>query len=106
MAEVDEAALIGHWIHSYEEDGDGKMIFRREGFAFPRARGRASFELQAGHIWMDRPISSSDGNLRQEGRWTLSEGTDLNLSSSGKDAARVMRIITAEPDRLVLQEKG
>ncbi len=105
MAEIDEAALIGHWIHSHEEDRDGQMIFRRQGFAFPRARGRAAFELQPGHVMMDRPIAPSDGNLGKEGRWTLNAGTDLCLSSSAKAAARVLQIITAEPDRLVLVEK-
>lgn len=82
------------------------MVFRRAGYAFPRARGRAGFELGANNVWVDRPIAPGDGNLRKEGRWELNATGDLCFHRPGQPGiVRSLRLIAVEPDRLMVEEK-
>ena len=106
MGENEFASLIGHWVHSHEEDRPGQMVFRRKGFDFPRARGRAGFELRPGDVWMDHPIAPGDGNLQTEGKWKLTAPDELCLQPPApKGVARVLRLVAVEPDRLVVAER-
>ncbi len=35
-----DRVLLGHWIHSHEEDAHGVTVYRRKGYSFPPSRGR------------------------------------------------------------------
>ena len=105
MAEYDSASLIGHWVHSHEEDRAGQSVFRKAGFAFPRARGRAGFDLEPNHVWVDRPIAPGDGNLRISGQWELNASGELCLRKSGpQGVTRSFRLVEVQPDRMVVEE--
>jgi hypothetical protein len=46
LTEIDREALVGRWLHSYEEDSADALVFRPGDFDFPPARGRDGFELR------------------------------------------------------------
>jgi hypothetical protein len=107
MIRPDKISLIGQWIHSHEEDKEGEQIYRRKGYNFPRARGRAGFELCDDHVWVDHPIAAADGNDRLEGHWDITSSGELELRQSHKDSpGRVLQVVSVEPDRIVVKEKS
>lgn len=95
--------LIGHWVHSHEEDSAGEMIFRPASFSFPRSRGRDSFELQADALIEHGP-GPGDAATETRGTWSLSADGKLSFfRGPGKKASRVLNIASVEPDRLVVR---
>ena len=95
--------LIGHWVHSHEEDSAAGMVFRPASFSFPRSRGRDSFELQADAL-IERGPGPGDAPTERQGTWSVSENGELSFfRSAGKKPARVLKIISAQPERLVVR---
>ena len=96
--------LIGHWVHSHEEDSVAEMIFRPASFSFPRSRGRDSFELQADALIEHGP-GPGDAATETRGTWSVSADGDLSFfRGAGKKAARVLKITSVQPDRLVVRK--
>ena len=95
--------LHQEWVHSHEEDGHDEMVFRPASFKFPPSRGRRSIDLRRdGTVKHARP-GPTDRRQISEGRWEI-DGDTLRLSpASGSQAAEVLRIVSAAPDRLVLR---
>jgi hypothetical protein len=73
MAELDREQLSGHWIHSFEEDVPGEIVYRPKGFSFPRARGRKAFNLQADGSVLDISPGRSDLPETVAGDWNIEE---------------------------------
>ena len=95
--------LIGHWVHSHEEDSPKEMVFRPAHFSFPRSRGRDSFELQADALIEHGP-GPGDAATETRGTWSVSAEGELSLfHGAGKKAARVLKIVSADADRLVVR---
>ena len=95
--------LIGHWVHSHEEDSPTEMIFRPARFNFPRSRGRTSFELQPGAL-IDHGVGPGDAATETRGTWSVSADGQLSLfHGAGKKPARVLKIVSAQKDRLVVR---
>ena len=95
--------LTGHWVHSHEEDSGAEMIFRPAGFSFPRSRGRDSFELKTDAL-IERGPGPGDAATETRGTWSVSADGELSFfHGAGKKAARVLTIVSAEPDRLVVR---
>lgn len=102
MAAIEAASLVGRWVHSREEDTAGQSVYRSADYAFPPARGRDAFELQADGTSIDAPIAPGDGNLSARGRWEL-QGDLLHLYSAGaKTPSRTVRILSAGAGRVVI----
>ncbi len=97
--------LIGHWVHSHEEDRDGEMVFRPASFSFPRSRGRDSFELQKDAL-VQRGHGPGDAATVKGGTWSLSDDGKLTFfDDSGTKAARVLAVLSVAPDRLTLRDE-
>ncbi len=95
--------LLGHWVHSHEEDTATEMVFRPAHFNFPRSRGRASFELQPDAL-IERGPGPGDAATETRGTWSVSDDGKLCFHHGpGKKAAREMKIVSAQPDRLVVR---
>ena len=95
--------LIGHWVHSHEEDSAKEMIFRPASFSFPRSRGRDSFELKT-DVLIERGPGPADAATETLGTWSVSADGELSFfHGAEKKAARVMKIISAKADRLVVR---
>ncbi len=95
--------LIGHWVHSHEEDSAKEMIFRPASFSFPRSRGRDAFELQPDALVEHGP-GPGDAATETRGTWTVTADGALSFfRGGGKKAARVLKIASVQPDRLVVR---
>ncbi len=96
--------LIGNWVHSHEEDAGNEMVFRPSDHTFPRSRGRDSFELQANAAIVRGP-GPGDATAETRGTWSLSASGDILISAgSGLKLARVLKVVSVEPDRLVVRK--
>lgn len=103
MGSDERGFLIGRWIHSHEEDRPGEMVFRPASYAFPPSRGRSGFELRADGSATEIGISPRDGQVERTGSWQLAEGADHTLTLVLPTGGRMMRILSVEPQRLVLR---
>jgi len=95
--------LHQHWVNSREEDTDTEMVFRPASYDFPRSRGRASFELQAGGGLVQGGIGPTDRPTESPGTWRL-EGDKLAFYVGDEsEPSRVIAVVSAEKDRLVIR---
>ena len=95
--------LIGHWVHSHEEDSAAGMIFRPASFSFPRSRGRDSFELQTDAL-VERGPGPGDAATEKRGTWSVLENGELSFfRGAEKKPARVLKVISVQPERLVVR---
>jgi len=97
--------LLKRWVHSHEEDTDKEMVFRTEQFPFPRSRGRFAFELKPDHSLVESGIGPADVPQISTGKWELSaDGKLMLFKNSEKAPSRVMKIASADENRLVIQK--
>ena len=97
--------LIGHWVHSHEEDSAKEMVFRPANFSFPRSRGRDSFDLKPDALIEHGP-GPGDAATETHGTWSVSGDGELSFfHDAGKKAARVLKVVSAKPDRLVVRNE-
>ena len=104
--EIDRKALTQKWVHSHEEDTDDEMVFRPASYAFPPARGRKSFELDAGGRLVTSGIGPDDRPVPGQGQWQLEGSDKLALEPAGPGARKtVMQILQVAPDKLVVKKR-
>jgi hypothetical protein len=90
MAAIDRTRLEGRWVHSHEEDTAEELVFRPASYAFPRSRGRQSFELRADGSYAGSAPGPADKPEPSEGSWSLEGGNRLALPD------RTLEITAAE----------
>ncbi len=95
--------LVGRWAHSFEEDGDRTLVFRRDDYPFPPARRpREALSLAPdGELRLGRP-GPADRREWTSGRWGVDDG-HLVLGTPARDD--VYDIVQLAPDRLVLTRR-
>src|SRR5688500_17187540 len=71
--------LVNHWVHSYEEDSPGVLVFRPNTYTFPLSRGRDEMELREYGSVIRYEIAPADGLARDTGSWHLSEDRLLTI---------------------------
>jgi hypothetical protein len=96
-------AVVGHWVHSHEEDTDDEMVYRPAGYPFPPARGRTSFDLRPDGSYVERSPGPVDAPVESQGSWTL-EGDRLFLGAGDDRPGRGWEVTGAEGDRLTLRK--
>src|SRR5580765_4919443 len=74
MADLKQC-LIGPWLHSHEEDGEGLQIYRPASYKFPPSRGRRGFEFREDGELVYIGIARTDGAEPMAGAWSI-EGAD------------------------------
>lgn len=99
MADVPDE-LLGHWVHSHEEDSGGERVYRPADYDFPPARGRRGFELRPGGELVLYGPGATDRPEAATGRWSVSGSGRVKLG--GEEVA----IVSASSDRLVLRPSG
>jgi hypothetical protein len=100
-AEYHAKDLHGRWLHSHEEDTEGRAVYRPTGFRFPPARGRSGFELRPGGELLRLGPGPADRPQATAGRWRL-DGDRLVLEPRA-ESPRTLRILSATPERLVVR---
>ena len=104
MAEAfDSTWLHNTWVHSHEEDADGRIVYRTPAFDFPRSRGRSAFTLRPDGVAETGGPGADDRSTRSGGRWEL-EGKVLRVLTP--ERAEVMEIDRIGPDVLVVRRAG
>jgi hypothetical protein len=96
---ISREGLVGHWVHSHEEDSGDLRVFRPRSFQFPPSRGREELELKADGSSVVHSPGPVDVPEETAGTWELDRET-LRLAAGG--AERSMRIVAAEPEKLVV----
>jgi hypothetical protein len=98
---VERESLAGAWSRSQEEDQGDVQVFRRPGYAFPRSRGRMSYELKLdGTLGGSRP-GPDDRTVATSGRWDL-QGNKLTISPEGGSPVQY-QIQSIDGDRMVVK---
>jgi len=104
LKEEDTQKILGQtWVHSHEEDTEEEMVFRPATFQFPPSRGRVSFELQPDGNLVEAGIAPTDGPEYTQGTWEVGDD-DLRLQTDPSKPPRVMRIVSVDEDRLVIEK--
>jgi hypothetical protein len=98
-----EDAVVGHWVHSHEEDTDDEMVYRPASYPFPPSRGRTSFELHPDGSYVERSPGPVDVPVESEGSWSL-EGDRLLLGAEGDLPGHAWEVTAAEGDRLTVKK--
>jgi hypothetical protein len=96
---VSREALLGHWVHSHEEDTEGVRVFRPRSFSFPPSRGREELELEPDGSSVARRPGPVDVPEEATGTWEL-EGQTLRLTAGEEE--RSLLVIAADADKLVV----
>jgi hypothetical protein len=108
QTKIKKRALVGHWIHSHEEDSGGTTVFRRAGFAFPPSRGREGFELLADGTLIEHGIGPTDQGDETRGRWSWDAAAHrltLKYTSTGR-SEKELEVVSVDDDRLVVRSPG
>jgi hypothetical protein len=105
MKKLNTDVLHQLWVHSHEEDTDAEMVFRPATFKFPPSRGRTSFDLKPDGTLVESGIGPDDRRLGTTGSWKLENENTLAFYTGSQSAPhRVMRIASADKDRLVIEK--
>jgi|SoiMethySBSTD1v2_1073268.scaffolds.fasta_scaffold07299_10 hypothetical protein len=102
MTDTTVEMLQQNWVHSHEEDQDGRMVFRPEFWSFPLSRGRRSFRLGAGGKLIAGGPDPTDKHNDVAGTWRLLPDATVELAPAGQRPLRLI-IIEATPDKLVVR---
>ena len=94
-------SVVGHWVHSREEDTPTETVFRPSTFAFPLSRGRKGFELRPDGSMTDFGIGPTDRRQAAQGKWSLDEEGVLTLEAKDR---RSLAIVSADKDKLVVRK--
>jgi hypothetical protein len=103
MSQLQDQIVDKHWIHSHEEDNSSGMVFRPSTYNFPRSRGRQGFQLNADGTAQTSGPGPGDAVQTQPANWNLDDGGNLSLISSATQGAAKYHVVSADPDRLVVQ---
>ncbi len=101
MNEFERTAIQGEWVHAHEEDSESELVFRPASYSLPPSRGRSALELRADGSYSESSPGPTDRPEQATGTWAL-EQDRLTLRPQ-QGSTRVLRIVTAEPDRLALR---
>jgi hypothetical protein len=99
-------AIFKRWIHSHEEDTEGKKVFRPYGTSLPRSRGRMGFELKADGGFILYAIAPTDGIEAIQGKWRMTE-PNVVVATLNDETIRSysFQILSCEENLLTILEK-
>jgi hypothetical protein len=99
-----EACVLGHWIHSHEEDTPGIAIYRPREYEFPPARGRTGFEFIASGKAVYYDIADSDGGKELSGRWEMQGSDEIKITFDDERIEPiVLHILNCDAEKLALR---
>jgi hypothetical protein len=96
-------AVVGHWVHSHEEDTDDEMVYRPASHRFPPSRGRTSFDLRPDGSYVEHAPGPVDAPVESTGSWTL-EADRLLLGAEGDRPGHAWQIAAVAGDQLTLRK--
>lgn len=106
VGETLSGCLIGAWIHSWEEDTEGAIVFRPAEYPFPPSRGRDGYEFQSGGILVYHGFGPADEPLTSVGEWGWHSGEEIHLvvnDPQGVYIDETLRILSCDGETLQVQ---
>ena len=79
------SALVGIWLHSYEEDTADAKTYRPKGFAFPPSRGRPGMEFRSDGTYLEKSPGADDRGAVHQGRWRDLGAGQIEISFPAAD---------------------
>ncbi len=100
---VDPSILVGHWVHSHEEDTADTRVFRPGSRGFPPSRGRQGFELDADGTLVERGPGPVDRTVTRAGTWHLDADDRLVLRVPGRPD-QVFEVELLDREQLIVRK--
>jgi hypothetical protein len=75
-----QSCILGHWIHSHEEDAQGVTVYRPRGYSFPPSRGRRGFDFREGGKLVYFGIARADGSEEFSGSWVIEDSNRVRIN--------------------------
>ena len=93
--------MYQNWLHSFEEDTDDLIVYRKAQHVFPPARGRAGIGFRPDGTFIDSTIAPADGSKVISGHWHVERPgyVRINPEAFGR-ASWVLEIIHVDSDVL------
>ena len=98
--------VVGHWIHSREEDVADTRTYRPSDWSLPLSRlPRHTLEFRSDFLVVSRVGGPADSYLAREGRWHSESGEPMLLQIVWKDSSQptTLEVISCLKDLLQLK---
>lgn len=92
--------IVGYWVHAYEDDLPGELIFRPRTHTFAPAFARDAYDFRSDVTAIVHTVGPADGIVADTGRWMLSDDRMLTITTA---AARPSRFDVAHVDTALLR---
>jgi hypothetical protein len=99
--------IYNHWIHSHEEDFQGKKVYRPSTFNFPPSRGRQGFEIKINGEFVQYIIGRSDRQEKLIGNYKFLDHNILSISLSDQKQQKIsfqLKILSCDENMLVIEK--
>jgi hypothetical protein len=101
--------LLGHWVHSREEDTDRSRTYRPSAWPLPPSRlPRHVLEFESDRRVVSRVGGPADSRIAREGRWDFEPGEPILLRLDWRDTAQpaLIEVLTCSMDLLQVKVVG
>lgn len=102
MAAINREAIVGAWVHSFEEDTSEESVYRPKGFSFNRARGRREFHLNPDGKILDNSPGRADLPEPVSGDWNVADAQVSIYYLDGSEEQFSIKEVT--PEKLVIRK--
>ncbi|MGB9940935.1 hypothetical protein [Methanosarcina sp.] len=103
MAELPDE-IFRKWMHSFEEDTNGIIVYRPAEYEFPLARGRDGIEFRPAGVFIDWEIGRTDTLRGINGRWKLEGPGHVHVSFEEEREPRILEILQCNSEILKVRE--
>jgi hypothetical protein len=92
-----QSCILGHWIHSHEEDAQGVTVYRPRGYSFPPSRGREGFDFRKGGKVVYFGIARADGSEEFSGSWVIEDANRVRINlNNDRIPSFVLDVVTCD----------
>jgi hypothetical protein len=97
--------IFRKWMHSFEEDKEGIMVYRPTEYDFPRARGRDGIEFRSDGVFILWGIGPTDAPRGINGHWRVESPGRVLVSFEGNvQPPRILEILQIDAEILKVRQ--
>jgi hypothetical protein len=100
------SCVIGSWLHSWEEDTPGIIVYRPADYPFGPSRGRDGYEFLADGELFYHGFGPADGPLTSSGRWEWTSAAQIRVTVNDPQGAYIdetLRIVSCDTEVLQVE---
>ncbi len=95
------SCILGHWMHSHEEDAQDVVVYRPADYKFPPSRGRRGFEFREGGKLVYFGIGRADGTEQFSGSWVVESSNRIRIEvNSERIQPFVLQVVSCNDQSL------